>query len=45
VAGDAGLLLRAFSTEPLKVTLHEGELEPLQGWVSGDYGQRSPARS
>lgn len=43
VHGDAGLLLRAFATAPLKATLHEGELDPLQGWVSDHYGQRRPA--
>ncbi len=38
-----GLLLGAWSTVPLKATLAEGDLEPPQGWVSADYGVRTPA--
>ncbi|TLY22005.1 MAG: hypothetical protein E6K68_04425 [Nitrospirae bacterium] len=45
VLGDQGhgLLIRAFATVPLKTTLHEGHLAPIQGWYSPDYGQRRPA--
>jgi hypothetical protein len=38
-----GLLLRPWATAPLKVEVHEGELEPRRGWVSPDYGVRQPA--
>jgi len=38
-----GLLIRAFTTVPLKTILHEGQLAPIQGWYSPDYGQRRPA--
>jgi hypothetical protein len=38
-----GLLIRSFATVPLKTTLYEGHLAPIQGWYSPDYGQRQPA--
>jgi hypothetical protein len=38
-----GLLVRAFAAVPLKRMLHEGQLAPIQGWWSPDYGQRRPA--
>src|SRR5262245_45111108 len=38
-----GLLIRPFTTVPLKAELHTGELDPVRGWVSTDYGQRTPA--
>src|SRR2546427_1003568 len=38
-----GLLIRAFATVPLKTTLHEGQLAPIHGWYSPNYGQRQPA--
>ncbi|OGC02324.1 MAG: hypothetical protein A3G35_17575 [candidate division NC10 bacterium RIFCSPLOWO2_12_FULL_66_18] len=41
--GGRGLLIRAFAAMPLKVDILEGELAPIQGWVSPDYGQRRPA--
>lgn len=37
------LLIRAFASHSLKVSLREGEEEPRQGWVSPDYGVRTPA--
>ncbi|HEX2668998.1 MAG TPA: alginate lyase family protein [Gammaproteobacteria bacterium] len=40
---DPGLFLRAFSTAPLQAAVHEGEVEPIRGWVSPDYGLRAPA--
>jgi hypothetical protein len=41
--GGAGLLMRAFASLPLSATIAEGEVEPFTGWVSSDYGVRSPA--
>jgi hypothetical protein len=38
-----GLLLHAFSTVALKVTVLEGELDPRQGWLSSHYGRHEPA--
>jgi len=38
-----GFLIRTFSGLPLKCEVHEGELAPIQGWVSSDFGQRRPA--
>lgn len=38
-----GLLVRAFSTASATVHVHEGERNPIRGWVSSDYGQRRPA--
>jgi len=28
---------------PLKAEVHEGDVAPIQGWISPDYGQRRPA--
>ena len=41
--GAGGLLIRAFSTVALKVTVAEGDLEPHQGWVAPVYGVQMPA--
>jgi len=38
-----GLLIRPFAAVPLKAEVREGEVNPPQGWVSPDYGQRRPA--
>jgi hypothetical protein len=38
-----GLLLRSFSTQPMQVEVHEGGLDPIQGWTSSNYGLRQPA--
>jgi len=38
-----GLLLRSMAPVPLKGEIFEGCLDPPRGWVSPDYGQRSPA--
>ena len=38
-----GLLVRPFAMVPLKAEVREGEVDPPQGWVSPDYGQRRPA--
>jgi heparinase II/III-like protein len=42
-ADGRGVLLRAFATVPLKTEIREGELAPIQGWISRDYGLREPA--
>jgi hypothetical protein len=42
-ADGRGLLLQAFATAPLKTEVLEGELAPIQGWISPDYGRREPA--
>lgn len=42
-AGGHGLLIRPFATAPLKGEIHDGEISPIQGWVSPAYGQRRPA--
>jgi len=41
--GGDGLLIRTFATVPLKADILEGQVAPIQGWVSPDYGQRRPA--
>src|SRR5262249_20966620 len=38
-----GLLVRPFAMVPLKAALYTGELDPVRGWVSADYGRREPA--
>ncbi|MBI4609211.1 MAG: alginate lyase family protein [Candidatus Rokubacteria bacterium] len=38
-----GLFIRPFAPVALKADVREGELAPIQGWVSLDYGQRLPA--
>jgi hypothetical protein len=40
-----GLLVRAFSAEPLTCRIESGGLSPLSGWVSQNYGERSAAPS
>jgi hypothetical protein len=37
------LLVGAFTTVPLKIRIVTGQLTPIEGWVSKDYGQREPA--
>ena len=37
------LLVRSFAPVPVKIEVLEGELAPVQGWVSPDYGRRGPA--
>ena len=46
VSADAegrGLAVRAFSSAPLHAEIHQGQVEPIRGWVSPDYGLRVPA--
>ncbi|MBI4638160.1 MAG: alginate lyase family protein [Candidatus Rokubacteria bacterium] len=38
-----GLLIRPFARIPLRASVHTGEIHPIQGWVSAEYGQRRPA--
>jgi hypothetical protein len=38
-----GLFIKAFAASPLQVEIHEGDVEPIRGWVSPDYGLRVPA--
>src|SRR5262249_9050074 len=38
-----GLLVRPFATVPLEPKVSEGEVVPIQGWVSSKYGRRQPA--
>ena len=38
-----GLWLGAFATAPLKSRVREGGVDPIEGWVSECYGQRTPA--
>jgi hypothetical protein len=33
----------AFAPAPVKAQVKNGELAPIRGWVSTDYGQRTPA--
>jgi len=42
-AGGFKCLIAVFATAPLKAELAEGRLDPIQGWISPDYGRREPA--
>lgn len=42
-ANQRGMLIRAFSTLPLDFDIHHGGLDPIQGWISRDYGLRQAA--
>jgi uncharacterized heparinase superfamily protein len=37
------LLLRAFASAPFEIDVREGRRDPMEGWVSRDYGQIEPA--
>jgi glycosyltransferase involved in cell wall biosynthesis len=39
----AGLWLKSFADAALNVAVRTGEEDPMCGWVSSDYGQRTPA--
>ncbi len=41
--GGRGLLVRPLATVALKGEVREGELAPIQGWASPDYGRRQAA--
>ena len=38
-----GLLIKSFALTSLRAAIVEGEISPIQGWVSPDYGRRQPA--
>jgi hypothetical protein len=38
-----GLWIAPFSTVPLSATIHQGALDPIEGWISKHYGRRRPA--
>ncbi|MGZ8829377.1 MAG: heparinase II/III domain-containing protein [Thermoanaerobaculia bacterium] len=38
-----GLLLRAFTSTPFQATVREGHRNPMEGWVSSNYGHFEPA--
>lgn len=40
--GGHGLLIRPFAAVALKAEIREGEVAPIQGWVSPNYGRRQP---
>lgn len=42
-SGGRGLLVRSFASAPLQVRLRRGSSEPMEGWISTDYGRRQPA--
>jgi hypothetical protein len=42
-SGGRGLLLRSFAGEPLEVRLRRGSRDPMEGWISTDYGRCQPA--
>ena len=41
--GERGLVMRTFSTTPLQVSVREGLREPMEGWISSNYGCMEPA--
>ena len=43
LAEGAAMRLQVFASIPLHETLVEGGADPIQGWISADYGQRCPA--
>ncbi|PYQ55309.1 MAG: hypothetical protein DMF78_02495 [Acidobacteria bacterium] len=42
-AGGRQLLVRSLGAAPLEVRIQHGARDPIEGWVSPDYGQRRPA--
>jgi len=42
-AAGRALLVRPFSEAPLQQRVSHGRREPMEGWISPDYGQRHPA--
>jgi hypothetical protein len=38
-----GLWIAPFTTVPVSASLRQGEVAPIEGWVSPDYGRRQPA--
>lgn len=43
--GERGLLLRAFASSPVEASVREGRRDPMEGWVSSNYGCMEPAPS
>jgi len=43
VSEGRGLLIKPFAAVSLKGEVHEGDLAPIQGWISPEYGRRGPA--
>jgi hypothetical protein len=41
--GGRVLWMLSLSSSPVQTTLRRGELNPIRGWTSSDYGQRQPA--
>jgi hypothetical protein len=41
--GDTGLWIAPFTLAPLSASVRHGQLDPIEGWVSRDYGRREPA--
>jgi hypothetical protein len=38
--GGRGLLIRPFANVALKASIHSGEVDPRQGWMSSEYGRQ-----
>lgn len=38
-----GLWMAPFASVPISAALRQGALDPIEGWVSSDYGRRQPA--
>ncbi len=38
-----GLLIRTFANAAVETRIESGSLQPIAGWISANYGQRSPA--
>jgi len=43
VAGGRGLLVCPVATVPLDARVRTGGCDPIEGWISADYGRREPA--
>ena len=41
--GGRALFIRPFATVQLKGQVHKGQVAPIEGWISPNYGQRVPA--
>jgi hypothetical protein len=43
MANGSTLWVAAFASSPLHPAIRSGELQPIRGWISPDYGRRQPA--
>jgi hypothetical protein len=43
VAGARALVVRSFASVPLRTRVARGALDPIEGWISPDYGRRVSA--